>query len=52
MELSCSNIKKILIIPEMKPCAFRPLPQIFYEKPALKNSYVLIFPETEHCTFQ
>ena len=59
MELSSSNIKKILIFPEMKPCIFRPEPSKFFpKKPALKKFLILsqrkaflIFPEMEPCTF-
>ena len=59
MELSSSNIKKVLMFPEMKPCTFRPQPsKLFPQKPALKKSIVfsqkkafLIFLEMEPCTF-
>ena len=45
MELSSPNIKKILIFPEMKPCAFQPCPpkksSIFFpKKPALKKFFI------------
>ena len=32
IELSCFNIKKILIFPEMKPCTFQPQPSKFFPK--------------------
>ena len=35
MELSSSNIKKILTFSEMKPCAFRPQPSKFFPKKCL-----------------
>ena len=52
MELSSSNIKKVLIYPEMKPCTFwsRPL-KSFPKKRALKKRFyifskkLLIFSE-------
>ena len=60
MELSSSNIKKILMFLEMRPCTFRPQPSKFFPKrSALKKFLIfpqkkafLIFPEMERCTFQ
>ena len=68
MELSSSNIKKILIFPEMKPCTFRPQPSKFFHKKVYfflkkpeklkefpifsQKKSFLIFPEMEPCTFQ
>ena len=61
MELSSSNIKKILIFSEMKLCTFWPQSSKFFPKKSLalkkilifsQKKAVLIFPEMEPCTFQ
>ena len=41
MELCSSNIEKILIFPEIKPCTFRPQPKIFSLKK--RSEKILIF---------
>ena len=40
MELSHSNIKKILIFPEMKPCTFWSQPSKFFPK-----KFLIFFPK-------
>ena len=67
MELASSNIKKILIFPEKKPCTFHTQPLTFFPKKiyiffpidtVLKRFLIfsqkkafLIFPEMEPLTF-
>ena len=55
MELSSSNIKKILIFLERKPCTFRPQPILYFRKLLVlqkflmfsKKKAVLMFRVTE-----
>ena len=59
MELSSSNIKKILIFPEMKPYTLRSqLSDFSLKKPTLRKFIIFsqkkafpIFSEMEPCTF-
>ena len=43
MELSSSNIQKILICPEMKPGTFRPQPSKFFPKKTSSEKISCIF---------
>ena len=59
MELCSSNIEKILIFREMKPCTFRPQLKIFSLKKLSEKILLcsqikafLIFREMELCSFQ